>query len=547
MAGQEWKLSHPRLLMQQLWRQRSMFIPCLVITMVVLAGRTVFSGGRLVSDRKVLTRARAQGMTVYLNSSAEEVLTDLAATAEDAGLRTLNLYVGEGDADSGPVWRHGKVATGIPGERELPYLLVGLSAGLRLSRFALETALRAAELVSGRNDVFGICLDGHSLQIEDHLFLTARRCEHAVLLLEPAQRLADGGDFNPQELLGAAEERNMLVGFTLGAYASNETRLLTSFPAALDEVHFVPKLMTDESDFAKANREGLGQLLNYSRRYSTGRMLLSVINRNFVPFARSWMCNQEVLGFHPEHVLWVATDQEAYDAMSSVEGAQTIFLHGMGRQEETEEGLNFGTPGYWDLMLSRAKLVRELLDRGVSVLVFDADQTWLQDPMPTLEEALGDPRVDVIGTLVTGDEIGGNFVFLRATNHTQVMYHDLCDNFEGEFLARNMDTRTDTNKELMPNDQTILSHFVYKNKQYAAKYQCEFVVLDRDLYLDGIWYRGKYEDRPRTHYPIVVNNNYISGLANKQKRAVEFGHWFLDDDGVTCIRPEEVRGLPPAA
>lgn len=297
-----------------------------------------------------------------------------------------------------------------------------------------------------------------------------------------------------------------------------------------------------ETDFAARNRHGLESLLSYVRTGSSGTIFLSVINRNFISFARSWMCNMELLNIRVKTVVWVATDVVAYDAMKVIPGVQAFLLQGMSGAENEKRGSKYGTPGYWDLMLSRAKLVRELLDRGVSVLLFDADQVWLQSPMYDVSRAVLDPEVDVVGTVVSMEEVGGNFVFLRATNRTRVMYSALCDMFEEDYLKNGMDKKDSSSKMKIRNDQTILSSFVHKNDKWKKLYRCKFHALDRDLFLDGRWYKGAYRSKPRTHYPVIINNNYIEGNDEKIKRARKFGHWFLSADNQTCAKPADVKG-----
>lgn len=309
------------------------------------------------------------------------------------------------------------------------------------------------------------------------------------------------------------------------------------------QVTFTNREVSVETEFAARNRDGLEKLLSYVRRGSTGRIFLSVINRNFVEFARSWMCNMELLKIDVSTVVWVATDAVAWEAMRAVKGVEVFLLQGMSGAEDEERGSTYGTPGYWDLMLSRAKLVRELLNRGVSVLLFDADQVWLKSPMEDVNNAIVDPDVDVVGTVVSMEEVGGNFVFLRATNRTLVMYSALCDMFEEDYLKHGMDKKDSSTRGKIRNDQTILSSFVHKNEKWRGIYQCKFHALDRDLFLDGRWYKGAYRSNPRTHNPTIINNNYIEGNNDKIIRAIKFGHWFLAQDNQTCSMPNPVKGL----
>lgn len=67
-------------------------------------------------------------------------------------------------------------------------------------------------------------------------------------------------------------------------------------------------------------------------------------------------------------------------------------------------------------MLERTRLVRDFLDNGVAVFAFETDQVWLRDPLPFVQRiGYSADEGDIVGTLDTLHEIGGNSLFLNPT------------------------------------------------------------------------------------------------------------------------------------
>ena len=63
--------------------------------------------------------------------------------------------------------------------------------------------------------------------------------------------------------------------------------------------------------------------------------------------------------------------------------------------------------------------------------------------------------------------------------------------------------------------------------------EIEVLNLNRCLYSSGLWYehRKHHVSMCGRTVPIVLNNNFVNGVARKVKRAMAYGHWFLKGDG----------------
>lgn len=297
-------------------------------------------------------------------------------------------------------------------------------------------------------------------------------------------------------------------------------------------------------------QENLERVIELGRRQG-GSVSLTIVNSAFVETARSWICNVDVAGIRPPGILWITTDEEAYEALKDVKDSQIVRMTEF-KGGSASKGTSYGTPGYWLLMLERTKLIRAILDRGVGVFLFETDQVWLRDPIPFVKRLVhsGD-EVDVVGTMDTRHEIGGNFLYLNPTLSTRRLWGEVCRRFAKAYKDNKMDSHTSRYKRYMENDQSTLTKLIFFDEKFKSMNPVVFRALDVDLFVDGRWYddEGKKYTSARSRSPIVINNNFLVGINNKKKRAQQHGHWFLQADERTCdvqlvrraVRDNELR------
>lgn len=279
--------------------------------------------------------------------------------------------------------------------------------------------------------------------------------------------------------------------------------------------------------------EAINAIVALGRNYG-GVVSMTVVNQAFLETARSWVCNVDTAGIRPPGVVWIATDDEAYDGLKNVRGSYAVRMRGM---KGGVSGTAYGTPGYWLLMLERTRLIRDVLDNGVAVFAFETDQVWLRDPLPFVMRIVrsGD-EVDIVGTLDTRHEIGGNFLFLNPTLATRRVWREVFKRFSKAYHGSRMDRRSSKSHKYIENDQSTLTKLVLFDTSFKAGNPVVFRALDTDLFVDGRWYgseRGKYYKANKSRSPILLNNNFLIGIENKKQRLMKVGHWFVTQNG-TC-------------
>eukprot|EP00178_Gracilaria_changii_P004211 TRINITY_DN1657_c0_g1_i1.p1 TRINITY_DN1657_c0_g1~~TRINITY_DN1657_c0_g1_i1.p1 ORF type:complete len:697 (-),score=62.29 TRINITY_DN1657_c0_g1_i1:1724-3814(-) len=272
-----------------------------------------------------------------------------------------------------------------------------------------------------------------------------------------------------------------------------------------------------------------------------GSVSMTLVNDAFLETARSWICNVDVAQIRPPGVVWFTVDDTAYNALKNVNGSYAIRMEEF-RGGRKREGTSYGTPGYWLLMLERTKLIQSILDSGIGVFAFETDQIWLRDPVPFVNRLVhsGD-EVDIVGTLDTRHEIGGNFLFLNPTLAMRRTWREVCRRFEKSYKSSRLHGHSAKYKRYVENDQSILTKLVFYDEDFKIKNPTIFRALDTELFVDGRWYDKEkhYYTSAKSKSPILINNNFLIGIENKKQRAIKNNHWFLTENKCNVKRVKE--------
>lgn len=287
------------------------------------------------------------------------------------------------------------------------------------------------------------------------------------------------------------------------------------------------------------NSENLESIVELGRQQG-GSVSLTIVNEAFLETAKSWICNVDVAGIRPPGVVWIATDDVAYEGLKAINDCFTVRMDEF-RGGKAKTGTSYGTPGYWRLMLERTQLIDGILQHGIGVFAFETDQIWLRDPVPFVRRMIrsGD-EVDVVGTLDTRHEIGGNFLYLNPTLATRRTWKEVCRRFKKAYERMHMDRHSAKFKRYIENDQSTLTKLIFYDEEFKTKNPVVFRTLDIELFVDGRWYdkTRKFYTSKKSRSPIVINNNFLVGIENKKIRAAQHGHWFIT--GKVC-NAERVR------
>ena len=244
-----------------------------------------------------------------------------------------------------------------------------------------------------------------------------------------------------------------------------------------------------------------------------GFVFLQVFNGAFIELVASWICRAQGIPDLLNQTLFVATDATAEQAVRKMGVANVVVI------PYSSGDLSYGQLRYFDYLLFRAKVVQILLDDSVNVWLVEADSTWFQNPTPFIRRFRD---LDVVagqdGTL-DEDIPEAGFIYLNATQSTRKMWSDLMSQHEAVLRSADTDEIGHSGSE-----QRMLPGHLKKVK---------FSYFPRTRFVGGKWY-SNVTFREAVN-PIVIQNNWIVGNANKIVRAKQWGHWLLQEDGTTCL------------
>lgn len=320
-------------------------------------------------------------------------------------------------------------------------------------------------------------------------------------------------------------------------------------------------------DAARKYRDVLRGIGDFARSRGSESIAFTMVTAAFVETTVSWLCNVATLDMVPVAMVLAASEDKVARQLEVFlsqhprlqQGSLVVSMHGTvaATDKDPEAPLHFGTSAYWMLMLQRTFLLRDLLERGLSILQFETDQVWLSDPMPHVRHEIrqreaGDGGVedyrlpDMVVTMNTLNEVAGNFFYVRPTVGTRHLLAMVVDRFLRSYRASRTSRAARKNRfHYIANDQSILTTLVTgRDWVYAREFpKVKVSVLNRELFVDGQWFadfedekgrrakRRKHYTSESSLYPVVVNNNFVIGVTAKMQRAKRFGFWFVKNGG----------------
>ncbi|KAI0564039.1 glycosyl transferase family GT77 cell wall biosynthesis [Gracilaria domingensis] len=260
---------------------------------------------------------------------------------------------------------------------------------------------------------------------------------------------------------------------------------------------------------------------------------LTIVNHKFMQLTRSWLCNVEGGGFAPPNIIWITLDERSKAQVKELGIGHTIdILDALSADNMDSQNIIYGQPAYWRLMLMRTRLIRDLLDRGIDVFLFETDQVWLQNPFDYIRKEL-EAGSDMVGTLDTQHNVAGNTIMLRSILPTRRMWSEVYTRFKADYDFKNVEKMKRHESTFVKHDQHHLSDLLLFNPSFIRDFPVALGLLNAELFVGGSWYFGKYKT-VESRRPVIINNNFISGTEKKKARAISFGHWFLQSDNKTC-------------
>ena len=198
----------------------------------------------------------------------------------------------------------------------------------------------------------------------------------------------------------------------------------------------------------------------------------------------------------------------------------------LGRSD-FNRNLDYDTYGYWKLVQLRVQALGHILYSGVSMLLFEPDAIWAQNPLEDRE--LFTPGYDIIGFSDDQGGMGFGWLLLKSNPKTIFLWKQVLRMTTAE-ISKFKGLRSNARVHLQ-GEQKFFNFLIRTRHKYEKLKDLKVKILSKYKYCSGRWYDGgrggnglRYRRRCRKHgTPFVVNNNWIVGNKGKIIRAKRWG------------------------
>ena len=268
------------------------------------------------------------------------------------------------------------------------------------------------------------------------------------------------------------------------------------------------------------------KILSVVRRISENEsfVIVAFINKAYLPFAYSWLCNTKYMGIHDKLLIITSDSETETEFKKKHPDIATVSICGFnitGNQV-------YMHVGYVRIGIKRTHILNIILQSDIGIFLIEFDCLWVRNPIPVLTKYVDH---DLVLTPVAKGrnknapaQFAIGFYYMAPTTRMMKLWQELTTQLT--FLDAKL-------RKLPPycaiperhNDQRYFITLV--NDRYA---DVQVQIMNWTDFPDGQWYKLPYKNRNlKTAY--IVNNNFIQGNQAKINRAKRYGHWFLKDDG----------------
>ena len=248
-----------------------------------------------------------------------------------------------------------------------------------------------------------------------------------------------------------------------------------------------------------------------------GFAYLMFINHAYINLAKSWICNVLLVQESAlRETIIITPDYDIARQIRELNKALHVFVF---ESNATEAG-SFGTFSYHRTVHERMRLQNLLIQRGINIMIIEADQVWLRPITKQLQPLF--QRFD----LLASDELHhssprqkyvcAGFYGISSTNRTRGFF----ESYFTQHTAQINFFQTTRNISDFTNDQVLLSQLLP-----ASGLKVKW--FDKCMYSNGMWYNSSSLRDECQGQLALLHNNYIVGNLQKIERAKKWKHWFL--------------------
>lgn len=254
-----------------------------------------------------------------------------------------------------------------------------------------------------------------------------------------------------------------------------------------------------------------------------GMVMLTFMNRAFVPFLTNWMCHTRNMVNYSQ-VLILVTDNSVYSKIIAQYPSLSVVYLSVFHKINGKQ--RYCSAGFMRVGIYRGRVVNWILQENFPVFLFELDALWIRNPLPFVTSKK-EYDLTIIPTYAKSFEAAIGFYYMRNSTRMKTFWAELVhrlDELDTTFSCLD-NTALVRSKD---NDQIVLMDLILEHYRNIVIY---FLPLNR--FLDGKWYT--HPNLEQLKHAFILNFNFIIGIDEKIARAKQFGQWFVAQDNVSCL------------
>lgn len=303
------------------------------------------------------------------------------------------------------------------------------------------------------------------------------------------------------------------------------------------------------------NETGLASIMPEDERL----IFVGFGNLAFVPFFSSWICNTMGMeGIHRRTLIVFSDAQGEAELKERHPNFEGRIEHVLSSTKFDLSGpQNMPSMGFALLVAMRNEVVGALLQGGVDLVLFEADSTWVRNPLHSPDITKRDVDITAFINVISPPHIGLGLNTLRSTPATlqlwgsletkhksqllSVLHHDHGEGWEQQVIAskwpvgyKGDDVLFREIAQKMQSEGRLRLHRLPRCLFPSGEWYDGGVTHRVEYKREGSEYRGLCQQFIAPNAPFVLQNNWIIGVESKRTRADRWGHWFEGTGGEAC-------------
>ncbi|EGT54515.1 hypothetical protein CAEBREN_03705 [Caenorhabditis brenneri] len=251
---------------------------------------------------------------------------------------------------------------------------------------------------------------------------------------------------------------------------------------------------------------------------------VAIINNAHERMTLNWICNTATMDNVHNRTIIISMDSATCSAIRS-QWDETIKCISL-EIENYKTGYDWGKQQYINILTFRANVMEVLSSNDIPYVLIETDAVWFKDPLTIFaNRTIAEEDFDIIVPVKGND--GGRWdtlafdpMLVAATNGSKMFMEEM---------------KNRLNSDMKLYDQDVMNQLCASQHNGLVCRQFEYKEV-----ADGNWFQLDEQTRET---PYILNNNFNTGIKNKETKQALNGFWFLATKTNQCVISKVTRFL----